>query len=595
MNDVVIGIDLGTTNSAVAVVTDESEGPRLIAVDEGVLLPSVVGFSPGGELLVGAAARNQLVSHPERTVRSIKRRVGEDERIDLGQEVLTPVEISALILRRLRDAAESDLGHPVTRAVITVPAYFSDAQRTATREAGEIAGVIVERIVNEPTAAALCYAEGDADATHFLVYDFGGGTFDVSIVRVREEITEVLASHGDTHLGGDDLDAALSSRLHRVFEDDAGTALPTDDLRVAARVAAAAESAKIRLSSEVHTRVAEEHLLDHEGVPLHLDTVVDRSDYEELIQPFVLRTTESVQQALTDAGVLAREIDEVILVGGTSHTPLVQGTLADLLGRAPRADVDPERAVALGAAVLGGRIAGRSVGRILVDVTPYSFGTRAVGMVDGWTRHDLFAPIIRRNTPLPARRTESFQTYGDYQEAVDVHVYQGESPRASENLLVGRFMVEGLDDEAFAGSEITFEMRLDLNGILDARVTERHTGLEKSVRIEDAFRQLDADELRAAQDRMDSLDGGSKARAGGGGRDPFAAPEGASVEDALLWESAAAACRDAVRLMPGLDRSDRDEVQTLTESLREAMEDHDFGALADLTGELADVLFYLDG
>ncbi|WP_290652597.1 Hsp70 family protein, partial [Aquisalimonas sp.] len=355
MSESIIGIDLGTTNSEVAVI--QAGQVEVIEIEGSRLLPSVVGLAEDGSLLVGQAARNQAALHPERTVRSIKRRMGEDIRVPLGGTEYSPQEISALILGRLKRAAEDYLHGPVGRAVITVPAYFSDAQRQATRDAGELAGLEVRRIINEPTVAALAYEAEHPQRKHVLVYDLGGGTFDVSVVRVEGDVVEVLASHGNNHLGGDDFDARIIEHLqHRLKEEhavDAGS-----DPRVMARLARAAEAAKIRLSDAPYARVEEEYLLEHDGSPIHLDVELERHDYEAMIEPYLAETLEAVHTALEGAKLTASEIDEVLLVGGATRTPVIQRRLEEELGLQPRSELDPDLCVATGAALQAAMIAG---------------------------------------------------------------------------------------------------------------------------------------------------------------------------------------------------------------------------------------------
>jgi molecular chaperone DnaK (HSP70) len=609
-HDVVVGIDLGTTNSSVAVVRDGR--PVVLSVEGAELLPSVVGLSPAGALLVGQTARNQLVLHPQRTVRSVKRHMGSTTTFTLGDQEFSPVEVSAIIIGRLKAAAEQVLGQPVTRAVITVPAYFSDAQRTATKEAGEVAGLQVERILNEPTAAALCYAQQEEIDRTLMVYDLGGGTFDVSIVRQRGEVTEVLASHGDTALGGDDFDRVLKNLLQERFEETHGFAID-DDLRAMARLSRAAEEAKIQLSTESYVRAVEEHLAEQDGVGHHLDVELSRPEYEALIDPFVARTKDSVQTALREAKLLASDLDDIILVGGASRTPLVGETLEQLLQQTPRMDINPDKAVALGAALHAGRVAGQDLGRILVDVTPFTFGTSYFGELNGRPSPDCFQGIIKRNTPLPARQTQIFYTMTDGQERVLAQVYQGESDDARDNQLIGQFLVEGLDLDAPAHSPILFDMKLNLDGILEVEVTEQGTGLKKGVTIEDAFRKLDPAELAAARRRMEALLGGmdvdfdtedqvpgplaSSPGAAPGDHEtlpPLGAPSDLTPEERRSWSQASSLKDKAQRLLPDLETADRDEVSELVDQLHDAMEQANLPRMNELSGELADVLFYLE-
>ncbi len=602
--DIIVGIDLGTTNSSVGYV--ENGRPCLIPIDGSVLLPSVVGLAPDGTLLVGTAARNQRHVFPLRTVASIKRRMGQTEKVRLGDTEYSPTEISALILRRLKIAAEQHLGGPVTRAVITVPAFFSDAQRTATREAGEMAGFKVERILNEPTAAALCYAEAEGPARTLLVYDLGGGTFDVSIVRTRGEITEVLASHGDTLLGGDDFDRLILTELRQRFA--AAGAIDSGDLdsnaRAIARLNRAAEAAKIGLSSLTHVQVTEEHLALQGDMPIHLDTELDRPTYESLIDALLHRTLDSAQIALREAKVLARDLDDAILVGGSTRTPAVSALLHELLGRAPRCEIDPDQAVALGAAIQAARIGGQATSRILVDVTPYSFGTSHFGYLDGMPSPDCYAVIIRRNSPLPARQSQVFYTMRPGQEATEVRVFQGESPDALDNLHLGGFMMEGLDPKAGDASPLVFALSLDLNGILHVEVTEKHTGLRREITLENAFRTLDAAEMATARQRIASAMMGPGNDGGEGDEwddddDPEAftppdPPADLPEADRGAWATAISLLEKADRLRPDLEQADRVEVEDVCTALLSALDDAALGDVRSQSAILADILFYLE-
>ena len=380
LNDIIIGIDLGTTNSEVAVVQDGQT--HIIEVDGSKILPSLVGLADDGALLVGQTARNQYTLYPERTVRSVKRRMGEDVRLPMGDQEYTPQEISALILGRLKKAAEDYLGQPVSKAVITVPAYFSDAQRQATRDAGELAHLQVVRIINEPTAAALAYEADHKEAKNILVYDLGGGTFDVSVVRLSQDVTEVLASHGNNHLGGDDFDAKLVEHVTTHLKEKKGID-PGEERSAMARITRACEVAKISLSDAPFARIEEEYLLERDGNPVHLSLELDRSDYEDMITPYIDETLEAAHIALKGAGLAVRDIQEVLLVGGATGTPLVQQRLEKELGIQPRAEVDPDLCVAAGAAIQAAVIAGRKVSGVLVDVTPYTFGTSAWADLNG--------------------------------------------------------------------------------------------------------------------------------------------------------------------------------------------------------------------
>jgi molecular chaperone DnaK (HSP70) len=627
--DVVVGIDLGTTNSEVAAFVDgrvQALGPR----DK--LLPSCVGVSPTGELLVGRPARNQLLLYPERTVKSIKRKMGLGESVTLGDRTFSPQELSALVLRELAEWARAALGRPVTRAVITVPAYFSDAQRQATREAGALAGLEVVRILNEPTAASLAYGHGDAVRRTVMIYDLGGGTFDVSIVTTEADVTEVLASHGDTHLGGDDFDALLVQRLARAFQERHGVDLTRADPLARARLLWAAEEAKKKLSSEPHVKVREEAICTKDGVPLHLEDEVSREEYEALIRPLLERTLESVTRALTDAGKKPSDLDAVLLVGGSTRTPFVARLLEERTGLVPRQEVHPDLCVALGAGVLASRLGGHAVDRVLVDVSPYSFGPSHLGDRDGAPYPYCYRPIIRRNTPLPVTRTESYFTVHPDQSEVDIEVFQGDDPDALKNTLVGRFTIEGLTRSSEA-NEVLCRMALDLDGILHVTAIEKRTGRSKDVRIEGALAAKPPAELEAARARLQDLFAARSTGLDGlddGEDDEVVEDEDEVVEDegqedvarfARFVDSvevqqrapapaASAAAPGALtdsgrvarsllersrRLLERMNDEDREDTIDLNERVEAALAAGDESSLVAVNSELQELLFFVEG
>jgi molecular chaperone DnaK len=475
----VIGIDLGTTNSAVAVAHDGTL--TVIPVNGQLSMPSAVGIDPTGKLVVGQAAKNQAISAPENTVLSIKRIMGTDATAELGGKSYRPEEISALILGELKRAAEQHLGRPVTQAVITVPAFFNERQRLATQDAGSLAGLEVLRIINEPTAAALAYGAGQADAAEnetLLVYDLGGGTFDVSVVRVENGIVEVRASHGDIHLGGDDFDEALTTLGEERLRQKNADVLPAAAHR---RLKSAMELAKIRLSDEPFASIREEYLTPSG----HLETEISRHDYEQLIEPWLVKTLDCVQRTISDAGITAHQIDKIMLVGGVTRTPMVQELLLRTLGMESRHEINPDLVVAMGAAIQGATLAGQPAPAILVDISAHTYSVLAV--VGGDFMGDLLGccPVVRRGTPLPVTKADLFTTGVDSQTKVAVSVFQGESDAPSENLSIGEFMVTGLSDVP-AGNEIIVQFHIDLNGLLTATATEKRTGLAKSVTIDTA-------------------------------------------------------------------------------------------------------------
>ncbi len=502
-NDTIIGIDLGTTNSEVAVIRDGR--PVVLEEDGDPILPSVVGLDHEGHLLVGKAARNQYVLAPERTVRSIKRKMGQEVTVALGDQKYSPQEISAIILKTLKHRAEKALGFPVSKVVITVPAFFNDGQRQATRQAGELAGMEVVRIINEPTAAVLTYDPHPPEMERLLVYDLGGGTFDVSVAQVENGVVEIQSSHGDTQLGGDDFDQLLLDHVCDHFAREHDVDL-RQSLGAKARVLRAAEDAKKRLSHDAVTTIEEEFITEKNGRSLNLVMEISRYDYEELIRPLLLKTLACLDQALTDAKVQANQIDKVVLVGGATRTPLVHQLLEERLGRPVHCEIEPDLAVAMGAAVQGGLIAGIDVGPILVDITPHTLGISALGDLHGFVSEHCFSPIIERNTPLPATQTEIYSTVVDNQKSAEIRVFQGENQDTRYNTLVGEFDIEGLAAVP-SGNQILVRLDLDLNGILKVTATERATGLAKHVVIESATERFRQSQRSDAVDRLEAVFG----------------------------------------------------------------------------------------
>ncbi len=485
----IIGIDLGTTFSAVGFVRDGI--PGILPGGAERIVPSVVGFTPTGQLVVGTPAVNQYVLYPENTVRSIKRLMGTDETVHLKDRDYTPTEISALILREMKRIAEANLGEPVERAVITVPAYFSDAARQATREAGEIAGLTVERIINEPTAAALAYGlNAVEDQQMIAVYDLGGGTFDVSIVELNQGVLEVRASHGDTHLGGDDFDALLLDFIADRFLSQHGVD-PRDDRKARARLLRAAEAAKIALSSQPFTRIREEYLLEKDQQPLHLDMEIDRKTFEDLIADRLEGTLSSFDQALADAGLSVTDLDRVLFVGGSTRIPLVWSMVAEHTGLEPLSAINPDEAVALGAGVQAAIIAGEPLDAILVDVTPHSLGIEVAELVFGDVVPDRYGIIIHRNTTLPTTRAQVYTTLHPAQKAIQVKVYQGESSIASQNTLLGEFYFENLKPEnPGEPPRVTVQFDLDVSGILNVSAVDRGSTAVKQTTLHAAHTRL---------------------------------------------------------------------------------------------------------
>ncbi len=575
MTETIVGIDLGTTNSEVAIYRDGRS--EILADETGErIIPSVVGLSVDGALLVGTPARNQARLFPDRTIRSIKRVMGSDRAVTLGEQVYQPPEISAMILRRLKAIAEARLGAPISKAVITVPAYFSDVQREATRQAGEIAGLDVVRMINEPTAAALVYEAGQNEGKSILVYDLGGGTFDVSVVRIADGVVEVIASHGNNHLGGDDFDAKIIEHIVAHGRERFGIDL-SDNLQAMARLGRAAEDAKKHLSDHPFALIEEEHLIGSDGAPFNLSLELARDDYETMIAPFVEETLESIHTALKSANLTVAHIEEVVLVGGTTKTPMIRRRLTEIFGRAPRGEVDPDLCVALGASLQAAAIGGENVSAVLVDITPYTFGTSVLGELDGALYPYRYAPVIAKNTPIPVRRSEVFYTTHANQSAVDVRVFQGEHDDALQNIQIGEFVIDGLS-EAPAGNPVLFEMALDRDGILHVSAQEKVSGLKRSVTITQALPRYDAEQLTAAKARVDSLFGTG---------DPEAPTAEGSTAVAALLDKARAR-------LDTVETEDRDELIDLIEEVEDARRQDDTGALDSACQRLTDLLYFLE-
>jgi molecular chaperone DnaK len=579
MTDEIVGIDLGTTNSEIALYRDGR--PEVLADEQGrKILPSVVGVTEAGQLLVGEEARNQLLLYPDRTIRSIKRRMGQAEAVRMAGQDYRPQEISAIILKRLKEIAERRLGRPVRKAVITVPAYFSDIQRQATRQAGEIAGLEVVRIINEPTAAALVYEAGQHQGNRILVYDLGGGTFDVSVVRIEEGVVEVISSHGNNHLGGDDFDQKIVAHILEQIKIKQGVDI-SDQPRAMARTLRAAEAAKRHLSDHPYARIEEEYLAEADGKPVHLSLELARDTYEEMITPFIDETLQAIAIALKAADLTASQVEEILLVGGATRTPMIRQRLLEVFGREPRGEVDADLCVAMGAAIQGAMIGGAEVSAVLVDVTPYTFGTSALGELNGELYPYCYVPIIPRNTPIPVRKSEAFYTVVDDQRAVDVHIYQGENEDALENIQIGEFRIEGLS-KAPAGNPVVLDLSLDRDGILQVVAVEKNTGLQRRISIEQAVPPLGAAELQEARERIGSLfgqDTGVPAMEGETG------PADAAIAE-LLGKARAR--------LDIAGEEDRTEMIDLIEAIQDAQASRDAVALEQARTQLTDLLFYLE-
>jgi len=582
----IIGIDLGTTNSCVSVM--EGNEPVVIPNSEGKrTTPSMVAFVENGERKVGDPAKRQAITNPVKTVFSIKRFMGETydkvqkeinrvpykvvkgenntPRVQIDDRKYTPQEISAIVLQKMKKTAEDYLGHEVTEAVITVPAYFADSQRQATKEAGEIAGLTVKRIINEPTAAALAYGldKKDKDIT-VAVFDLGGGTFDISILELGDGVFEVKSTNGDTHLGGDDFDEVIIDWLAEAFKKDENIDLRKDPMALQ-RLKEAAEKAKIELSSSSSTEINLPYIMPVDGIPKHLVKTLSRAQFESLADSLIQATVEPCKKALKDAGMKPADVDEVILVGGSTRIPSIQATVEKIFGKSPSKGVNPDEVVAVGAAIQGGVLTGEVKDVLLLDITPLSLGIETLGGV--MTR------LIESNTTIPTKKTETFTTAADNQPSVEIHVLQGERPMSQGNKTIGKFHLDGIPPSPRGLPQIEVTFDIDANGILNVSAKDKGTGKEQSIRIEASTGLTDDEIEKMKKEAKDNEEADKQARE---------KIDKLNTADSLIFQSE----KQLKEFGDKLPADKKESVEKALETLKEAHKSQDLDAIDKATAEL---------
>lgn len=559
----VIGIDLGTTNSCVAVM----EGGDAIIISNaegGRTTPSVVAFSKAGERMIGQLAKRQAVTNHERTISSIKREMGTDFRVNIDGKKYTPQEISAMILQKLKNDAESYLGETITEAVITVPAYFTDAQRQATKDAGKIAGLNVQRIINEPTAAALAYGIDKEAAQKVMVYDLGGGTFDVSILDISSGVIEVLATAGNNRLGGDDFDSCVVDYLVNEFKKETRIDLAKDATAME-RIKEAAEKAKIELSAVTSTNINLPFITSNSSGPVHMDITLTRAKFDELTLHLINATMDPVQNAIRDSGLNTTDINKVLLVGGSSRIPAVQEAVRRFIGKEPFKGINPDECVALGAAIQAGVLAGEVKDLLLLDVTPLSLGIETLGGV--------FSKIIERNTTLPIKKSQIFTTAAPFQTSVDIHVLQGEREMVSYNKTLGRFKLKGIRRAPRGVPQIEVTFNIDANGIVNVSAKDLGTGKEQSITITASSNLSQAEIDQAIRDAQQ-----------------YAAEDAKRKEEATIRERAEQLIYQSSEIMKKLDKTDRKLLEESVKQTKKALKSKDNSQLLTACNDLSSML-----